>query len=202
MRPTHKHKVILLGDAATGKTSLLNMLVHESFDSVCRATLSVDYLSTSVKLENGQHVHLQVWDTAGQEKFRSLIAGYVRGCDAAVIVYDISKRKTFDSVTFWTNLVVEERGPSIPVILVGNKMDLNDQRAVSVAEGTNKADTTQSMFIETSAKTGFNVKAVFRRLAVNLLTPPLVAELPPEPITVQVEDSQPSQPPHKAQCLC
>ncbi|PWA96940.1 Ran GTPase [Artemisia annua] len=113
-------------------------------------------------------VRLQLWDTAGQERFRSLIPSYIRDSSVAVITYDVASRQTFLNTIKWIEEVRAERGSDVIIVLVGNKTDLVDKRQVSVEEGEAKANELKVMFIETSAKAGFNIKALFRKIAAAL----------------------------------
>eukprot|EP00027_Filamoeba_sp_ATCC50430_P013493 CAMPEP_0168570300 /NCGR_PEP_ID=MMETSP0413-20121227/16642_1 /TAXON_ID=136452 /ORGANISM="Filamoeba nolandi, Strain NC-AS-23-1" /LENGTH=161 /DNA_ID=CAMNT_0008602903 /DNA_START=222 /DNA_END=707 /DNA_ORIENTATION=+ len=110
-------------------------------------------------------VRLQLWDTAGQERFRSLIPSYIRDSSVAVVVYDITNRTSFLNTAKWIDDVRTERGTDVVMMLVGNKTDLADKRQVSVEEGEARAKEHDIMFIETSAKAGFNIKALFRKVA-------------------------------------
>jgi len=113
-------------------------------------------------------VRLQLWDTAGQERFRSLIPSYIRDSSVAVIVYDVTSRQSFLNIQRWVEEVRAERGSDVIIVLVGNKTDLIDRRQVTIEEGDAKARELGVMFIETSAKAGFNVKALFRKVAAAL----------------------------------
>lgn len=110
-------------------------------------------------------VRLQLWDTAGQERFRSLIPSYIRDSSVAVVVYDITNKQTFENTRKWVDDVRGERGNDVIIVLVGNKTDLNDKREVTTAQGEEEAKKNNLMFIETSAKVGHNVKALFKRIA-------------------------------------
>jgi Ras-related protein Rab-6A len=110
-------------------------------------------------------VRLQLWDTAGQERFRSLIPSYIRDSSVAVVVYDITNKKTFENTRKWVDDVRGERGNDVIIVLVGNKTDLNDKREITTAQGEEEAKKNNLMFIETSAKVGHNVKALFKRIA-------------------------------------
>lgn len=110
-------------------------------------------------------VRLQLWDTAGQERFRSLIPSYIRDSSVAVVVYDISNAKSFANTRKWVDDVRGERGNDVIIVLVGNKTDLNDKREVTTQQGEEEAKRNGLMFIETSAKLGYNVKQLFRRIA-------------------------------------
>ena len=113
-------------------------------------------------------VRLQLWDTAGQERFRSLIPSYIRDSSVAVIVYDIANRASFLNTTTWIEDVRNERGNDVIIVLVGNKTDMSERRQVSVEEGEDKANKEGIMFIESSAKAGYNIKALFKKLATAL----------------------------------
>ncbi|RRT52472.1 hypothetical protein BHE74_00050464 [Ensete ventricosum] len=113
-------------------------------------------------------VRLQLWDTAGQERFRSLIPSYIRDSSVAVIVYDVASRQSFLNTLKWIEEVRTERGSDVIIVLVGNKTDLVDKRQVPIEEGEAKAQELGVMFIETSAKAGFNIKALFRKIAAAL----------------------------------
>lgn len=162
-----KFKVVFLGDQSTGKTSILTRFMYDKFDSSYAATIGIDFLSKTLYLED-RTVRLQLWDTAGQERFRSLIPSYIRDSSVAVIVYDISNRQSFQNVSRWVDEVRAERGSDVIIALVGNKSDLVDQRQVSIEEGDAKARELKVLFIETSAKAGFNVKSLMRRIAAAL----------------------------------
>ncbi|KAK1804291.1 hypothetical protein P4O66_020019 [Electrophorus voltai] len=113
-------------------------------------------------------VRLQLWDTAGQERFRSLIPSYIRDSTIAVVVYDITNLNSFQQTSKWIDDVRTERGSDVIIMLVGNKTDLADKRQITTEEGEQRAKELNVMFIETSAKTGYNVKQLFRRVAAAL----------------------------------
>ena len=138
--------------------------MYDSFDSTYQATIGIDFLSKTMYLED-RTVRLQLWDTAGQERFRSLIPSYIRDSSVAVVVYDITSQKSFQQTRKWVDDVRGERGNDVIIVLVGNKTDLNDKREVTAAQGEEEAKKHNLMFIETSAKVGHNVKALFKRIA-------------------------------------
>ncbi|CEF98741.1 Small GTPase superfamily, Rho type [Ostreococcus tauri] len=164
--PLPKYKLVFLGDQSVGKTSIISRFMYDKFDNSYQATIGIDFLSKTMYLED-RTVRLQLWDTAGQERFRSLIPSYIRDSSVAVIVYDVSSRASFENSAKWVAQVKAERGGDVIIALVGNKMDL-DGREVSVQEGEQKAKDEGVMFIETSAKAGFNVKVLFRKIAAAL----------------------------------
>lgn len=165
--PLAKYKLVFLGDQSVGKTSIITRFMYDKFDNNYQATIGIDFLSKTMYLED-RTVRLQLWDTAGQERFRSLIPSYIRDSSVAVVVYDVTNRASFLSTAKWIDEVRNERGNDVILVLVGNKTDQSDKRQVSIEEGEAKAKEHDIMFIETSAKAGFNVKALFRKIAAAL----------------------------------
>jgi len=164
MEALSKYKLVFLGDQSVGKTSIITRFMYDTFDSTYQATIGIDFLSKTMYLED-RTVRLQLWDTAGQERFRSLIPSYIRDSSVAIIVYDITNRSSFLNTVKWIDDVRSERGSDVIMMLVGNKTDLSDKRQVSIEEGEAKAREYDIMFIETSAKAGFNIKPLFRKVA-------------------------------------
>ncbi|XP_073110205.1 ras-related protein RABH1e isoform X1 [Elaeis guineensis] len=175
-----KYKLVFLGDQSVGKTSIITRFMYDKFDTTYQATIGIDFLSKTMYLED-RTVRLQLWDTAGQERFRSLIPSYIRDSSVAVIVYDVANRQSFLNTSKWIEEVHTERGSDVIIVLVGNKTDLVDKsslqtttfstpdnRQVSIEEGEAKAREVGVMFIETSAKAGFNIKPLFRKIAAAL----------------------------------
>mmetsp|Transcript_4676 Transcript_4676/g.6916 ORF Transcript_4676/g.6916 Transcript_4676/m.6916 type:complete len:219 (+) Transcript_4676:118-774(+) len=166
--PNNKYKLVFLGDQSVGKTSLIKRFMYDSFDTSYKATVGLDFLSKTMYLDN-RTIRLQLWDTAGQERFRSIIPSYIRNASVAIVVYDITDRKSFLSAPKWLDDVKKDRGNDVLIMLVGNKTDLaEEQRMVSTEEGQQFAKEWNVMFIETSAKMGYNVKALFSRIAESL----------------------------------
>ncbi|TKA21808.1 Ras-related protein Rab-6B [Salinomyces thailandicus] len=162
--PLKKFKLVFLGEQSVGKTSLITRFMYDSFDSTYQATIGIDFLSKTMYLED-RTVRLQLWDTAGQERFRSLIPSYIRDSSVAVVVYDVTSSKSFQQTRKWVEDVRGERGSDVIIVLVGNKTDLGEKREVTVEQGEEEAKKGGLMFVETSAKVGFNVKALFKRIA-------------------------------------
>jgi Ras-related protein Rab-6A len=154
MAPLAKYKLVFLGDQSVGKTSIITRFMYDNFDRHYQATIGIDFLSKTMYLED-RTVRLQLWDTAGQERFRSLIPSYIRD--------------SFTNTSKWVEDVRSERGNDVVICLVGNKTDLgNDKRQVSTEEGEERAKKDGLMFMECSAKAGYNVKSLFRKLATAL----------------------------------
>lgn len=168
LAPLAKYKLVFLGDQSVGKTSIITRFMYDNFDRHYQATIGIDFLSKTMYLED-RTVRLQLWDTAGQERFRSLIPSYIRDSSVAVVVYDVSNRASFLNTAKWVEDVRAERGNDVVICLVGNKTDLgNDKRQVSTEEGEERATKDGLMFMECSAKAGYNVKSLFRKLATAL----------------------------------
>merc|ERR1711972_1162389 len=165
--PLNKYKLVFLGEQAAGKTSVITRFMYDTFDNNYQATIGIDFLSKTMYLED-RTVRLQLWDTAGQERFRSLIPSYIRDSSGAIVVYDITNRASFLNTSKWIEDVRSERGHDVVIMLVANKIDLNDHRQVTKSEGEEKATQLGVMFMETSAKSGENIKALFRKVATNL----------------------------------
>ncbi|EJK61478.1 hypothetical protein THAOC_18027, partial [Thalassiosira oceanica] len=166
--PLAKYKLVFLGDQSVGKTSIITRFMYDNFDRHYQATIGIDFLSKTMYLED-RTVRLQLWDTAGQERFRSLIPSYIRDSSVAVVVYDVTNRASFLNTSKWVEDVRAERGNDVVICLVGNKTDLgNDKRQVSTEEGEEKATKDNLLFMECSAKAGYNVKSLFRKLATSL----------------------------------
>jgi len=141
--------------------------MYDHFDDTYQATIGIDFLSKTMYLED-RVTRLQLWDTAGQERFRSLIPSYIRDSSVAIIVYDITNKQSYQNVDKWIDDVRDERGEDVVIMLVGNKNDLNNHRQVTMMEGEEKAKKLNVMFMETSAKSGENIKTLFRTVATKL----------------------------------
>lgn len=168
LAPLAKYKLVFLGDQSVGKTSIITRFMYDNFDRHYQATIGIDFLSKTMYLED-RTVRLQLWDTAGQERFRSLIPSYIRDSSVAVVVYDVTNRASFMNTSKWVEDVRAERGNDVVICLVGNKTDLgNDKRQITTEEGEMKAQSDGLLFMECSAKAGYNVKSLFRKLATSL----------------------------------
>ncbi|CAK7348942.1 unnamed protein product [Dovyalis caffra] len=165
-------KIVIIGDSAVGKSNLLSRYARNEFNLHSKATIGVEFQTQSMEID-GKEVKAQIWDTAGQERFRAVTSAYYRGAVGALIVYDISRRTTFDSIGRWLDELkrivlfvsnVDEEAHSdttVARMLVGNKCDLENIRDVSVEEGKSLAEAEGLFFIETSALDSTNVKKAF-----------------------------------------
>jgi len=156
-------KYIIIGDTGVGKSCLLLQFTDKRFRHDHDLTIGVEFGARLLSIDN-KPIKLQIWDTAGQESFRSITRSYYRGATGALLVYDISRRDSFGHVSRWLNEAREYSNPNMVIMLIGNKCDL-DRREVSYEEGANFAQKNGLVFLETSAKTAQNVEEAFVRTA-------------------------------------
>ncbi|MEW5308126.1 MAG: hypothetical protein WDW38_000106 [Sanguina aurantia] len=161
-------KLVLLGDSGVGKSCLVLRYVKGQFDASMRITVGAAFVSHRVLLPDGNSIKFEIWDTAGQERYRSLAPLYYRGAHAAAIVYDITSRETFVKAQFWIQELQRHAGPDIVIVLVGNKMDLEELREVSELEAQSFADSLSLIYMEASAKTAMHVASIFESVASEL----------------------------------
>ncbi|XP_057498594.1 ras-related protein RABA5a-like [Actinidia eriantha] len=154
-------KIVLVGDSAVGKSNLLARFARDEFYPNSKSTIGVEFQTQKMDID-GKEVKAQIWDTAGQERFRAVTSAYYRGAVGALLVYDIGRRQTFDSIGRWLNELHTHSDMNVVAILVGNKSDLKDAREVSTVEGKALAEAQGLFFIETSALDSSNVAAAFQ----------------------------------------
>lgn len=153
-------KYIIIGDSAVGKSCLLLQFTDKRFQPMHEVTIGVEFGARMITIDNRQ-LKLQIWDTAGQESFRSITRSYYRGAAGALLVYDITRRKTFDQLATWLEEARQNASQSMVIMLIGNKSDLDHRRQVSREEGEKFAQDHGLIFLETSAKTAANVEQAF-----------------------------------------
>ncbi|XP_015059089.1 ras-related protein RABA5a [Solanum pennellii] len=154
-------KIVLIGDSAVGKSNLLARFARDEFYPNSKSTIGVEFQTQKLDI-NGKEVKAQIWDTAGQERFRAVTSAYYRGAVGALLVYDISRRLTFENIGRWLNELQTHSDMNVVTILVGNKSDLKDAREVTTAEGKSLAEAQGLFFIETSALDSSNVAVAFQ----------------------------------------
>ncbi len=153
-------KYIIIGDAAVGKSNLLLRYVHGQFKPEYQLTIGVEFGAKNIEISS-KLFRIQIWDTAGQENFRSITRAYYKNSVCALVVYDISSRDSFNNVMSWIEDCKNQSPKTIFMVLVGNKCDLNDKRQVTIEEGRELAERNEMLFFETSAKDGINVDEIF-----------------------------------------
>ncbi|URE08189.1 ras-related protein [Musa troglodytarum] len=157
-------KIVLIGDSAVGKSNLLARFARNQFFPNSKSTIGVEFQTKTMDID-GKEVKAQIWDTAGQERFKAVTSAYYRGAVGALLVYDVSRHQTFDSVGRWLQELHMHSDMNVVTILVGNKTDLKDAREVSIAEGKSLAEAQGLFFMETSALDSSNVAAAFQTVA-------------------------------------
>ncbi len=163
-------KFILIGDSTVGKTCILTRFVDGWFKAESDPTIGVEFGSKVLKCKSGVTVRLQVWDTAGQESFRSITRSYYRGAIGALLVYDITNANSFENLPNWLKDSLDATNQNIGLVLVGNKQDLENQRQVNKEVAKNFAKENNLLFLETSAKNGSNIEKIFQILSEQILT--------------------------------
>lgn len=155
-----KFKVIFIGDQSVGKSCILNRFMTDSFKEDYQATIGVDFQSKNIQV-GGQEVSLLLYDTAGQEKFRSMIPMYIRGANIILLVYDISKKDSFNHIPEWVKSLTNINSEEVIFFVVANKIDLEEQREVTKEEGEKYAEQEGYIFQEVSAKSGDGFNELF-----------------------------------------
>ncbi|XP_053387349.1 uncharacterized protein LOC128551060 [Mercenaria mercenaria] len=163
----YQFKVLVIGDEATGKTALLNRYAENSFTEVYVSTIGVDFRIKSAKC-NGKTSKAQIWDTAGQQRFRTITSSYYRGTHGAIIVFDVTNRSTFKRVENWITDIEHYGSESVQKLLVGNKCDLTKKRCVTTEEAKSMALINNMNYVETSTKTNTNVENAFETLYADI----------------------------------
>jgi len=155
------YKVLLLGDSTVGKTCILLKYTDKIFQETHMMTIGLDYRLKTMTLQSGKEVKLQIWDTAGQDRFRSITKNYYKGSHGIILIYDVTSLKTFENVKSWVSQIHEEISDKVVIYLVGNKIDMDDERKVQTEEGQKLAEELGVPFVETSAKSGVNIDNIF-----------------------------------------
>jgi len=162
------YKLVLLGESAVGKSSIVLRFVRNDFDDYRESTIGAAFLSQTTTLENGQQIKFEIWDTAGQERYKSLAPMYYRSARVAVVVYDITSDASLEKAKAWIKELQRQADPNIIICLAGNKADLTDRREVSTEAAQNYASEENALFYETSAKSGEGVTEMFNAIAEKL----------------------------------
>ena len=156
-------KIILVGDTSVGKTNIINKYIKNEFREDFYATIGVEFSHKKFVVDNHK-IKAQIWDTAGQERYKAITRAYYKGAKGAFIVYDITRKETFDDVDKWRNELISSCNKEVTIMLIGNKCDLEDQREISKEQGEEKAKSFGFSFLETSAFSGENLENGFKML--------------------------------------
>ena len=169
MSTINEIKLIVLGNTSVGKSSFILKYIEDKFVLNYIATLGIDFKQKKLKLKNGQEVRLRIYDTAGQERFKSVAVSFIKKAEGVILIYDIGNKATFESLEEWIKNIKESGKENLPIILVGNKCDLPpEKRQVELIEGKDKAEEFNIPFFETSCKEGINIKEVFEKIVEDI----------------------------------
>ena len=158
------YKILILGDWSVGKTCFLMRYTENTFTDIHLSTVGIDYRFKNITLENGEKIKIQIWDTAGQDRYKSMTKGYVRGANGIILIYDVTSRKTFEGIENWVKQIREQVSPRVVVSLVANKIDAKEIRNVTTEEGEKLGKSINYPYYESSAKEGININECFEDL--------------------------------------
>ena len=163
-------KLILIGSSGVGKSSILQRYIQKIFNAEYTCTIGVDFFMKTINIRD-KSIKLQLWDTAGTEKFKSITTGYYRGANAAFVVFDLTSKSSFDSVSEWIENYYKYSNPDSEkhVILIGNKSDLKENREITQEQIDNFVMNNKIKYFETSAKNGENIEECFYFIAEKLM---------------------------------
>ena len=156
-------KVVLVGDSFVGKTNIMSKYLKNEFHEDSKATVGVEFGSKQFNVE-GHIIKAQIWDTAGQERYKAITSAYYKGAKGAFVVYDITRKSSFDSIDKWINDLTSAADKKLTVVVIGNKSDLEDQRQITKEQGQEKASKLEVAFLETSAFSGENLDKAFEMM--------------------------------------
>ncbi|CAI9089160.1 OLC1v1023671C1 [Oldenlandia corymbosa var. corymbosa] len=191
-------KLVLIGDSGVGKSNLLSRFTRNEFNLESKSTIGVEFATRSLNIDT-KVIKAQIWDTAGQERYRAITSAYYRGAVGALLVYDVTRRATFENVERWLRELRDHTDPNIVVMLIGNKSDLRHLVAVPTEDGKALAERESLYFMETSALEATNVENAFAEVltqiyrivskkAVEANDESATSSLPPKGETINIKD--------------
>ena len=158
------YKILLLGDSEVGKSCFLMRYADNVFVENYISTIGLDYKLKYIQIESGEIIKVQLWDTAGQDRYRTIAKNYYKGSHGILLLYDVTKKESFDNIKEWIKQIREEVSEKTIIFLVGNKIDKTDLRKITTEEGAKLAEEYKLPFYEASAKSGENIEDVFNAL--------------------------------------
>ena len=156
-------KVVLVGDSFVGKTNIMSKYLKNEFHEDSKATVGVEFGAKQFTIE-GHSIKAQIWDTAGQERYKAITSAYYKGAKGAFVVYDITRKASFESIDKWINDLKAAADKKLTIVVIGNKCDLEDQRQITKEQGQEKAGKLEVAFMETSAFSGENLDKAFEMM--------------------------------------
>jgi small GTP-binding protein len=161
-------KILTLGDSTVGKSSFINKFVRNTFEIDCTSNIGTDIQTRLIKMD-GKTINVSFYDTAGQEKYRSISLSLMRHADGILLMYDITKQSSFDNISQWMESIYENKGNNFPLILIGNKCDLEKKRIITIEQGEKLGEKYGIEFMETSNKDGTNIDEASKALIKKIL---------------------------------
>jgi small GTP-binding protein len=164
-------QILIIGDSSVGKTSILTRYTNGTFKEEYLATVGLDYYSKD-EIFNNKTINVKLWDTAGQERYKSLTQSYFKNAEGVIVAYDITNTESFDNLKFWINSIkanMENKNIFIPVIIIGNKTDMEESREIMTEDAEKFAEENKYKYFETSAKTGEGIDKAIRDLINQIL---------------------------------
>ena len=165
----YNFKVIMIGDLAVGKTSILNRFIKNEFNNSYTSTIGVEFSAKNIIIDNINECRLKIWDTSGEERFRSITKQYFKDTQGAFLIFDLTKKSTFDKLNVWLEDLNDNAPENVSIILVGNKMDIKDRKIYLSDDAKKFALKNKMPYIEVSAKEGTNVVYLFETLCKKLV---------------------------------
>jgi Ras-related protein Rab-11A len=170
MSAEYRFKVVMLGDGAVGKTALTTRFTQGNFQADYKRTIGSDFAIKKLEFDDlDANVTIQVWDLAGQPRFEVVRQGFYRGARGGLLVYDVTRRRTFLNIVNWKEECFKNLGCKIPLVVVANKVDLADSRVVPTSDGEEYAKENKSLYVESSALTGENVEDAYASLCKTMI---------------------------------
>ena len=158
------YKILLLGDSSVGKSCLLLRYCEDSFQESHLTTIGLDFRLKKITLDDNRKIKVQIWDTAGEDRFRAITKNYYRGANGILLLYDVTDQGSFDRIREWIDIIKEETSEGIIIYLVANKIDLKNKRIITNADGKKISEEYKISYFETSAKASIGVNEVFESL--------------------------------------
>ncbi len=183
-----QYKILILGDATVGKTSILIRYIDDKFDADSLSTLGVDVRYKYVTINN-KKIRMDIWDTAGQERFKNIAKNYFKNAHAIIFVFDVNKKSTSEKLKFWLDNANENVAKDTVKIIVGNKIDIEGKREVNTEQLKSLGEKYKMEVFETSAKTGQGISAIFTHLVTTLIKNPKIGAVIPDDESSNRKDS-------------
>lgn len=166
------YKVVLLGESGVGKTCIINQYIKNEFDVNTMSSLTAQFVKKQIKFADGKKITFDLWDTAGQEKYRSLAKIFYKDANVVILVYDITNEKSFNEMkNYWFEKIKETNNENVIVAIAGNKSDLYDERQVKTEEAEKFAKENKAIFASISAKSDIGIEALFQNIGRKIIDP-------------------------------